>query len=80
MPYLNTGIREQRVKNFIDQPLDDKHKLDRYIEITDNYEMSQLNVQAFKTLNMNVDANSIDAIKTYKGKNKSCTCYGFSHN
>ena len=47
---------------------DGKHGLDRYVEIGGTYDMTQSNTVAFKTLNVNASANSLDVIKTYKVK------------
>ena len=62
MSYIYICIKEG-VRDLIDQLPDDHQKLDIYVEIGENYDVSQLNGQAFKTLNTNADKNSVYAIK-----------------
>ena len=66
MSCLYIGAREQGVRDCTDQLPHDQHKLDRYAEKVDNYEMSQSNTHTFKTLILSANTNPIDAIKTYK--------------
>ena len=73
-------MSENRVRDLIDELKCDQHKLERYAEVDENYDMSQSNAQAFRTLYTNADANSIDIIKTYKGKSKPYTYCRFSEN
>ena len=68
MPYFYISVKEQRVRDLIDQLPDDQHKLDMFVEIAESYDMSHLTTQSFKTLNTNALANSIDAIKDTKKK------------
>ena len=63
-------MSEKNEADPIDQLPDDQHKLDRNVEIGENYAMSQLNTQAFKTLNITSNANSKDAVKHKKGESK----------
>ena len=77
--YIYIDVKEQRVRDFIDQLPDDQHKLGKYVEIGENYDVSKSNTQAFKMLNTDAGANSIDTVTTFKGKNKLGTYYGFSH-
>ena len=51
MFYLFIGIREQGVRDLIDQLLDDQNKMYRYVDISENYDMSQLNAQGIKIIN-----------------------------
>ena len=67
MSYICIGMKEQS-QCLIDELPDDQHKLGKCIEIGENYNMSQLTAQAFKTLNTNAAANSIDVIKHTKEK------------
>ena len=79
MSYFYIGVREQRVRDLKDQLPDDQHRLDRYAEIGDKYNMSESNAKTFKTLNAKTCTNSINAIETYKGKSEPCLYCVFSH-
>ena len=59
---------KKRVRDLIEQLPDDQHKLDRYIEIAKDYDISQSYTQAFKTRNKTANAKFINIIKHPKGK------------
>ena len=66
LSYTYISVKEQRGRDLIDQLPDDQHKSYKYVEIGENYEISELSTQAFKTPNTNVGANSTDTIKHTK--------------
>ena len=41
MLYSYIGLKGQRGRDAIDQPPDDQHKLDKYVEIGESCDMSQ---------------------------------------
>ena len=55
-------------------------QLDTFLEIGEDYNLSQSNAQVFKTLNLIANINLIDEIKIYKGKSKLCIYCRFNYN
>ena len=60
MACIYIDVKEQSIRNLIHQLPDDQYKLDKYVEIDKNYDMSQSNVQA---PNLTGNTNTKYAIK-----------------
>ena len=51
MTYIYIGVKEQNERDLIDQLPHEQHTLVKYVELGDLQEISNANVQAFKTMN-----------------------------
>ena len=51
MSYIYIEVREQKVRDLIDQLPDEQHTLDKYVEIGELQETSKANGQAFHSIN-----------------------------
>ena len=63
--YIYIGVRDQRVRELIDQLAEDQHTQDRYVEIEESYEVSKSNAQAFQ---MGQVTAAVKAIRNEKNK------------
>ena len=72
------GVRDQRIKELIDQLPEEQHKLTRYVEIDESYEASLASAQTFSTM----ATTTISAVRRQsdnKGQFKCQRC-GKNHN
>ena len=74
MSKIYTGARDQRIRELIDQLLEGKHKLTRYVEIGRSYGASLASAQTFSTMattSINVARKQCDNNSPFK-----CQRYG----
>ena len=51
MSYIYIGVREQKVRDLIDQLPEEQHTLDKYVEIGELQETSKASAQASQSMN-----------------------------
>ena len=68
MLLLHLSQKKEKSRDLIGQSQDYQHKQNRHIEISENFDLSLSNAQAFKTLNLTPNSNTIEAVKHRKGK------------
>ena len=70
MSYIYIGVREQKVRDLIDQLPDEQHTLDKYVEVGEIQETSKASAQAFQS--MNGHSTLINSISKQIGNNFQC--------
>ena len=49
--YIYRGVKEQRVRDLIDQLPDESHTLEKYLYIGENYDVTMINAKTFQAHN-----------------------------
>ena len=70
MSYIYIGVREQKVRDQIDQLPDEQHTLGKYVEMGELQEIPKANAQAFQSVNGH--STVINAISRQDSNNLKC--------
>ena len=73
MSYIYIGVKEQRVRDLIDQLPDESHTLEKYLYIGENYDVTMSNAKTFQAHNS--QSAVINAInKQFSKQSKQTYC------